>query len=179
MWCDEKERCPKESEADAHCPFGLNLRDDPSSDGSMLHLYKKSQHNGFDQNYLEKYTICQAHHLILREPILEENYSAPKGEKPTRTEPYEVPAYEDGEIEHSMCSCVQHHIVRTQSFLQTDFPLLPVNIQNAEGRTVVLLRLKQDWGLRSDLFWKGEGVCGGDFCGDLIYLLTYFFYSMK
>lgn len=41
MRCDEKKRCPKESEANAHCPFGLNLRDDPSGDGSMLHLYKK------------------------------------------------------------------------------------------------------------------------------------------
>lgn len=57
-----------------------------------------------------------------------------QGERPTGTEPYEVPAYEDGEIKHSMRSSIQHHIVRSQSFLQTDLPLLPVNTQNAEWR---------------------------------------------
>lgn len=53
-----------------------------------------------------------------------------RSERPTRAEPYEVPAYEDVEIEHPVCSCVQHHIVRPQSFLQTDLPLLSENVQN-------------------------------------------------
>lgn len=42
MRCNEKERRSKKRESNAHCPFGLNLRDDPSGDGSMLHLYKKN-----------------------------------------------------------------------------------------------------------------------------------------
>lgn len=127
MRCDEEEGCPKESEANAHCPFGLNLRNDPCGDGSMLHLYKKKPTQWlFNQSEVRSTQICVSQYC--------RKITMLQGERPTRTEPYEVPAYEDGEIKHSMRSSIQHHIVRSQSFLQTDLPLLPVNTQNAEWR---------------------------------------------